>query len=75
MEIIGTSCLLLAFKYNLYSMCKLSELSLFLHSSIFFQLVIPFASPVSLRALFSPKPFRPNYQLNEKDVSEHDFLI
>ena len=31
-------------------------------------MVIPFASPVSFRALFSRKPFQPNYELERKDV-------
>ena len=30
--------------------------------------MIPFASPVSFRAAFSPQPFTPDYELNEKDV-------
>ncbi|CAF4188508.1 unnamed protein product, partial [Rotaria sp. Silwood2] len=35
-------------------------------------LVIPFASPVSFRALLSPKPFRPNYELNRNDLKLHE---
>ncbi|CAF5012008.1 unnamed protein product, partial [Rotaria sp. Silwood1] len=33
-----------------------------------FCIVIPFASPVSFRALLSPKPFIVGYKLNEKDL-------
>ncbi|CAF0780260.1 unnamed protein product [Adineta ricciae] len=35
-------------------------------------LVIPFSSPVSFRALFSAKPFQPNYRLDEKDLKLHE---
>ncbi|CAF0762309.1 unnamed protein product [Rotaria sp. Silwood1] len=35
-------------------------------------LVIPFASPVSFRALLSPRPFRPNYELNRNDLKLHE---
>lgn len=35
-------------------------------------LVVPFASPVSFRALFSPKPFYPNYELNTKDLKLYE---
>ncbi|CAF4418918.1 unnamed protein product [Rotaria sp. Silwood2] len=37
-----------------------------------FCLVIPFASPVSFRALFSPRPFRPDYKLNQDDLKLHE---
>ncbi|CAF1139101.1 unnamed protein product [Rotaria sordida] len=35
-------------------------------------LVIPFASPVSFRALLSPKSFTPDYKLNRDDLKLHE---
>ncbi|UJR35359.1 hypothetical protein I4U23_028116 [Adineta vaga] len=35
-------------------------------------LVVPFSSPFSFRALFSIKPFQPNYELNKKDLKLHE---
>ncbi|CAF5187802.1 unnamed protein product, partial [Rotaria magnacalcarata] len=37
-----------------------------------FCLVVPFGSPVSFRALLSPKPFQPNYELNKNDLKLHE---
>ncbi|CAF4591237.1 unnamed protein product, partial [Rotaria sp. Silwood2] len=37
-----------------------------------FCLVIPFASPVSFRALLSPRPFRPDYKFNRDDLKLHE---
>ncbi|CAF4746596.1 unnamed protein product [Rotaria sp. Silwood1] len=37
-----------------------------------FCLVIPFASPVSFRALLSLRPFRPDYKLNRDDLKLHE---
>ena len=36
--------------------------------------MIPFASPVSFRAAFSPQPFTPDYELNEKDVCDRPIV-
>lgn len=71
MEIICCSIVLLAIKRHIHSLRtnkQLTILLVFIEYIRLFQLVVPFASPVSFRALFSPKPFYPNYELNTKDV-------